>query len=157
MSSSISRVIEAGEKMGFLVEVETFPQSTKSAKEAAKALEVTPGQIGKSLLFMVGQNPLLCIGAGINQVDEEKLAGSKEEVRLARANEVRDHTGFSIGGVPPFGHSYPLKTLIDEDLKKYDVIYCAAGTPHAVFPVTPERLLLLTSGEFADIKREKKK
>lgn len=153
MSSASHRIKEAAEKKGFSLEVITFPQSTKSAKEAALALGVTPGQIGKSLLFMVGRDPLLCIGSGMNRVNEKRLFHKiEEEVRLAKAKEVRDLTGFSIGGVPPFGHLQPIKTLIDEDLMGYDTIYCAAGTPHTVFAVTPEKLLDLTGGEVMRLK-----
>lgn len=154
-ATAMTRVKEAAEKKGFPLTIKTFSRSTKSASEAADALGVDTGQIGKSLLFLAGNSPLLCIGSGVNQVDEEKLSKRvKEEVRLARAKEVRELTGFSIGGVPPIGHTRPLTTFIDADLMKYHEIYCAAGTPHAVFPVTPERLQDLTHGEILDLKKD---
>lgn len=155
MSSAISQVEEAAAKKGFQLQVKTFPQSTKSASEAANALGISIGQIGKSLLFIAGGRPLLCISSGLNKVDEEKLSHlTGEEVRLGKALEVRELTGFSIGGVPPFGHEEHLTTFIDEDLGKYEIIYCAAGTPHAVFPIDPRTLQELTKGEMVDLKRE---
>lgn len=151
--SAIMQFKEAAIKKGFPLEVITFSQSTKSAKEAAIALGVSTGQIGKSLLFIVGRDPLLCIGSGNNTVHEKRLSLKRgEEVRLAKAKEVREFTGFSIGGVPPFGHAHPLETLIDEDLLTYDIIYCAAGTPHAVFAIEPQKLIDLTAGEISRLK-----
>lgn len=155
MSSAVDRVKEAAARKGFPLHIHSFSQSTKSASEAAEALGVSPGQIGKSLLFLVGERPLLCIASGLNQVDEEKISRRMDEkARLARAREVRELTGFSIGGVPPVGHSQSLSIFIDADLMKHDEIYCAAGTPHAVFPISPKDLEDLTGGEVLDMKRE---
>ena len=83
----------------------------------------------------------------------EKNIGAlaSEPLEKADADFVRNRTGFAIGGVPPMGHSEPLKTYIDEDLFEYDVIWAAAGTPHAVFELKPDDLLKMTGGEVVDI------
>src|SRR5207247_6799552 len=93
------------------------------------------GQIWKALGFRVGDEALLVVTSGVNRVDEARLGARK-----ADADFVRDATGFSIGGVPPFGHRQPIETIIDEDLLGYDVVWAAAGTPNAVFPIEPAEL-----------------
>jgi prolyl-tRNA editing enzyme YbaK/EbsC (Cys-tRNA(Pro) deacylase) len=96
------------------------------------------GQIVKSLVFVDDDGALLCLCAGDRRVDPAKLG---EGVRQARGDEVRDATGFSIGGVPPLGHDRPLRTIVDESLRRFDTVWCAGGTPHAVFPVETEALI----------------
>jgi len=113
------------------------------------------GQIVKSLIFQGKQSlqPILVTVSGANRVNEKKLAGLIDEpISMADADFVREKTGFVIGGVPPVGHSRRLKVLIDEDLLQYDEIWAAAGTPRAVFKLTPQQLLRITDGQVVAVK-----
>ena len=112
--------------------------STRTAAEAAAAVGVEVGQIVKSLVFVDGAGPLLCLCAGDRRVDPARLGA---DVRQARGDEVREATGFSIGGVPPVGHDRPLRTVVDVSLRRFETVWCAGGTPHAVFPVATEALI----------------
>jgi len=123
---------------GLDVAVHELADSTRTAAEAAAAVGVDVGQILKSLVFADGDGPLLVLCAGDRRVDTARLG---EEVRAAKADEVREATGFSIGGVPPLGHDRPLRTVVDASLRRFETVWCAAGTPHAVFPVATEALI----------------
>lgn len=132
-----------------LVVVE-LPQSTRTAAEAAAAIGCTVAQIAKSLVFrgVQGDQPVLVIASGTNRVDETNMAALLgEPIRKADAAFVREHTGFAIGGVAPVGHPEPLRTLIDQDLLQYGEIWAAAGTPNAVFRLTPAELVHITGGD----------
>jgi prolyl-tRNA editing enzyme YbaK/EbsC (Cys-tRNA(Pro) deacylase) len=129
--------------------------SAKTSREAAEALGVSVAQIAKSLVFTANGSPVLVIASGANRVDElklERLAGGK--IRKADPDTVKQTTGFTIGGVPPFGHTAPLPTFVDRDLLQYEVIYPAAGVPECVFPVSPGELLRATGGTVADLRLE---
>ncbi len=147
LSPSARRVQDALAGLGMTLHVVELPGSTRTSAEAAQAVGCTVGQIAKSLVFrgVVSEAPILVIASGANRVDEAKLAGlAGEAVAKADADFVRRHTGFVIGGVPPVGHSQPLRTFLDRDLLQYDVIWAAAGTPHAVFRLTPADLQRMT-------------
>jgi prolyl-tRNA editing enzyme YbaK/EbsC (Cys-tRNA(Pro) deacylase) len=127
-----------------------MPDSTRTAQEAAAALDCEVGQIAKSLVFRGEESgdPLLVVASGADRVDEQRLARVVgEPVGKPDADFVRARTGFGIGGVPPVGHSEPLRTLIEERLLAFDPIWAAAGTPHHVFPVSAEDLRRATGGE----------
>ena len=131
-----------------------FDASTRTAEDAAKAIGCTVAQIAKSLVFRTRQSdrPLLVVASGVNRVDEKavgRIIG--EKIGRADADFVRGQTGFSIGGVPPVGHRVAPIVLLDEDLRTYPEIWAAAGTPNAVFKLTPGELESLTGGTFADI------
>jgi prolyl-tRNA editing enzyme YbaK/EbsC (Cys-tRNA(Pro) deacylase) len=129
-----------------------FAESTRSAAEAAAAIGTLVAQIVKSLVFMSGDAPILALVSGTNRLDPVRLARWTEAPpRRATADEVRDVTGFAIGGVPPIGHTRPLTPFIDRDLMQYDVLYAAAGTPHAVFAITPDELVRITGGQIIDL------
>lgn len=148
------RVQSALRELGIEAEVRELPQSTRTAREAAEAVNVAVGQIVKSLVFMAGERPVLVCASGSNRVDVRKLAELVgAPVRQAAPDEVRESTGYAIGGVPPVGHTRSLRVLIDRDLLQYDEIWAAAGTPFAVFKTTPKDLLRMTGGEIADVKR----
>jgi prolyl-tRNA editing enzyme YbaK/EbsC (Cys-tRNA(Pro) deacylase) len=132
------RVQERLAGAGLDVEVRELADSTRTAQEAAAAVGADVGQIVKSLVFVDGDGALLCLCAGDRRVDPAKLG---DDVRQARGDEVRDATGFSIGGVPPLGHDRPLRTVVDESLRRFDTVWCAGGTPHAVFPVETDALI----------------
>jgi Cys-tRNA(Pro) deacylase len=154
LSPSAQKVQDALAAQGVSLQVMELPASTRTAQEAARAVGCEVGQIVKSLVFK-GQDsgsPVLVIASGANRVNEAKLAEKLGE-RPVKADPdfVRQHTGFAIGGVPPLGHPKPLRTFIDRDLLGYETIWAAAGTPNAVFSLTPPDLLRITSGEVVDI------
>jgi prolyl-tRNA editing enzyme YbaK/EbsC (Cys-tRNA(Pro) deacylase) len=143
------RVQDRLTELGLEAEVRELADSTRTAQEAADAVGAEVGQIVKSLVFVDGDGPLLCLCAGDRRVDVAKLG---EDVRQARGNEVREATGFAIGGVPPVGHEQPLRTVIDASLRRFETVWCAGGTPHAVFPVRTEALIAaLPDGELRDV------
>lgn len=154
--SSVQRVRRALAEAGIKADVIELPASTRSAVEAAAAIGCALGQICKSLVFRARQSerPLLVIASGVNHVDEKLLEGlAGEPVCKADAEFVRSHTGYSIGGVPPCAHNEQLFTVIDQDLMQYEQVWAAAGTPHAVFNLTPADLLLLSHAIVAQIHR----
>lgn len=153
MPSASDRVREALAARGVEARIVEFPQGTRTAQDAARAIGTTIGQIVKSLVFLVDGRPVLVLASGRNRVDHGKLARASGAARVERADAdlVRTATGFAIGGVPPVGHSTPLETFIDEDLLGYDVVYAAAGTPTAIFPITPRDLVGVTGGRIADL------
>ncbi len=136
--------------LGLEVEPRELDESTRTAAEAAAAVGCDVAQIVKSLVFVDGAGePVVCLCAGDRRVDTAKLG---EGVRQANADEVRASTGFAIGGVPPLGHDRPLRTVIDSSLRRFDVVWCAAGTPRSVFPVETERLLVAApEAEIVDV------
>lgn len=155
LSAAARRVQEALQALGLAAEVVELARSTRTAQEAAEAIGTTVAQIVKSLVFVAGEEPVLVEASGVNRVDLEKVArlvGSP--VRKANAEEVRRFTGYAIGGVPPCGHVRRLPVLIDEDLMRFEALWAAAGTPHAVFRTTPAALVRMTGGRIADVKQE---
>ncbi|GAB4430490.1 MAG: YbaK/EbsC family protein [Anaerolineae bacterium] len=151
LSRSAQRVQDALAALGFAMgQVVELPASTRTAAEAAAAIGCTVAQIAKSLIFRGVQSgePVLVIASGVNRVNEARVAERLgEPIAKADADYVRAQTGFVIGGVPPVGHDRPLRTFIDADLLQYEEIWAAAGTPHAVFRLTPADLERLTGGE----------
>lgn len=149
------RVQDALTQRGHRGRVRVMPASTRTSAEAAAAIGCTVAEIAKSIIFRAkpSQRAVLVIASGVNRVDEKKVAALiGEGLGKADAEFVRSRTGFVIGGVPPLGHDTPPAVLIDEDLLKLSNIWAAAGTPHAVFPLTPPELVSLTNGKVADIK-----
>lgn len=154
LSPSAQKVQQALQVMGFALQVVELPDSTRTAAEAAQAVGCQVGQIVKSLVFKAkrSQRPVLVVASGANRVNEkaiEALIG--EPLGRADADFVRQRTGFAIGGVPPVGHSERLETFIDEDLLQHAEIWAAAGTPNAVFRLTPDDLVRMTGGRVISI------
>lgn len=155
LSSTAAKVQEVLDSHGVACRVVEMEQTTRSAQEAAEAVGCQVGQIAKSLIFKGKQThqPVLVIASGSNRIDEKKVSRIIcEPLAKADADFVRENTGFAIGGVPPVGHRKPLRTLIDEDLLKFSEIWAAAGTPNAVFKLTPEELKKITHGQVISIK-----
>lgn len=155
LSKSARRVQKALDKHGLSFDVQELPSSTRTAQEAAEAIGCTVSQIAKSIIFKGADtgHPILAILSGTNRADVSKLSAlAGEDIGNADADYVRTHTGFTIGGVPPTGHTQKITTFIDEDLLQYDEIWAAAGTPNAVFSLRPPDLTKLTSGRVADLK-----
>jgi prolyl-tRNA editing enzyme YbaK/EbsC (Cys-tRNA(Pro) deacylase) len=149
--AATQRVIEAAARKGVQLEVTYFEQSTHTAEDAARAVGAEIGQIVKSLVFVSdsidGPEPYLVLVSGANTVDEALLAAvlTGPRLRRATAEEAREMTGFSIGGIPPFGHRRQIRTVMDPDLSRYELVWAAAGTPYAVFPVAPATLRVLAN------------
>jgi prolyl-tRNA editing enzyme YbaK/EbsC (Cys-tRNA(Pro) deacylase) len=124
--------------LGLDAAVRELADSTRTAQEAADAVGVELGQIVKSLVFVAADGPVLCLCAGDRRVDVAKLG---DGARQAKPDEVRAATGFAIGGVPPVGHEQPLRTVVDDSLRRFQTVWCAGGTANAVFPVEVEALI----------------
>ena len=153
------KVANAARQLGLNITIKEFQASTRTAEDAAKAIGCAVGQIVKSLLFVVDGQPIIALISGDNRLDEKKLSAlrhvGRKKVKRAGAETARQATGFAIGGVPPFGHKNQLPPYIDEDFKQFDIIWAAAGTPNAVFPITPADLIQVTQGVVADLKIDK--
>jgi prolyl-tRNA editing enzyme YbaK/EbsC (Cys-tRNA(Pro) deacylase) len=154
LRDSAKRVQEFISAKGFSFNVQELPGSTRTAQEAADSIGCTVSQIAKSIVFREKgtDRPILVIASGSNRVDLTKIE-KRTGLKLSKADGkyVKERVGFAIGGVPPAGHSESLETLLDEDLKKYGVIWAAAGTPYAVFQLKPADLEALTNGKWLDL------
>jgi prolyl-tRNA editing enzyme YbaK/EbsC (Cys-tRNA(Pro) deacylase) len=126
---------------GLDVSVQMLPASARTAPEAAVAVGCEVGQIVKSLVFVRGEEPVMVLCAGDRRVASDRLG-----LRPASADEARAATGFAIGGIPPLGHDRPLETLVDESLRRFASVWCAAGTPHAVFEAGTDALIAAIPG-----------
>ncbi|HEX5199552.1 YbaK/EbsC family protein [Paractinoplanes rhizophilus] len=134
-------------------EVVVLDDAVHTAVAAAEALGVEVGQIANSLIFDAEGEPLLVLTSGAHRVDTTKVAAGLGIAKLRRASPefVREHTGQAIGGVAPLGHPKPVRTLVDVDLAKHDVIWAAGGVPRAVFPITYAELVRVTDGTPAEV------
>jgi prolyl-tRNA editing enzyme YbaK/EbsC (Cys-tRNA(Pro) deacylase) len=153
MHPNVARVVEAAERAGIEIEVERFPDGTRTAADAARAVDCEVSQIVKSLVFMADGTPLIALVSGANRVDLGRLerAVGVGGVRKANGDEARAATGFAIGGVPPFGHATPVTVVVDRDLLGHDRVWAAAGLPDAVFAVAPGDLVRASGGTVADL------
>jgi prolyl-tRNA editing enzyme YbaK/EbsC (Cys-tRNA(Pro) deacylase) len=154
LSPSAQKVQEALRTLGIICQVVELPGSTRTAADAASAVGCRVEQIAKSIIFQgkTSGKPVMVIASGSNRVNEKKLRDLiSEPVKKADADFVRLSTGFAIGGVPPLGHANPIEIYIDKDLMRYDEIWAAAGTPRAVFKLTPHELTVMTKGKTVDI------
>src|SRR5216684_7537888 len=138
---------------GIGVSVKQFPAGTRTAVDAARAVGCDVGQIVKSLVFVAGGRPVVALVSGANRLDEGLLAAiAGDPVAKADAETARVATGYSIGGVPPFGHATDVPVFMDRDLLGYDVVWAAAGRPDSVFEIDPVRLRELSGAIVADLK-----
>lgn len=162
MHPSAQKVAGAAHQLGLSVDIVEFEETTRTAQDAANAIGKHPRGIGcqvaqivKSLLFVVGGQPVMALVSGANRLDERKLAAlrgvGRKQVKRADADTTKAITGFSIGGVPPFGHASSLPVYVDEDLTRFEVVWAAAGTPFAVFAITPDELVRASGGVVADL------
>ncbi len=155
LKPSAQKVQQALQAHNLSCEVVQMTDTTRSASDAARAVGCQVGQIVKSLIFEGQQShqPILVAASGANRVNEGAIEQSvSEPIKMAKPDYVRQMTGFAIGGVPPVGHDRPLKIFIDKDLLQYDEIWAAAGTPHAVFKLTPDDLKTITAGTVISVK-----
>lgn len=130
-----------------------FEQSTHSSAEAAAAIGCAVAQIAKSMLFRAADgSPVLVVASGANRVDEKKVSALLgQKIKRAEADFVLAHTGTAPGGVAPVGHNTPPLTFLDRDLQRYQEIWAAAGSPNAVFALTPADLARLTGADFTEV------
>jgi Cys-tRNA(Pro) deacylase len=138
---------------GVGITVKQFPQGTRTAADAARAIGCDVAQIVKSLVFVAGGRPVIALVSGSNRLDEKRLgAAAGEPVAKADAETVRTATGYAIGGVPPFGHATEVPVFMDRDLLQHQTVWAAAGRPDSVFEITPEKLRELSRAVVADLK-----
>jgi prolyl-tRNA editing enzyme YbaK/EbsC (Cys-tRNA(Pro) deacylase) len=152
--SSVQRVLDELKNLNLPIQFKDLPQSTRTAREAAAAVNCHVSQIVKSLVFQTKstQKPVLVLTSGSNQVNETVVgAVFGEEIRFASAEFVREMTGFAIGGVSPFGLKGEITTYIDEDLLQHPVIWAAAGSHNTVFSIFPEDLVSAINGQVISV------
>jgi prolyl-tRNA editing enzyme YbaK/EbsC (Cys-tRNA(Pro) deacylase) len=155
LKKSAEKVQSVLNEFGFELNVIELSDSTRTAQEAANTIGCTISQIAKSLIFQgkTSKNPVLIIASGTNRINEKAIKEYiGEKLGKADADFVLEHTGFAIGGIPPIGHKNPITTFIDEDLMQYEEIWAAAGTPNAVFKLTPKILAEITKGNIICVK-----
>jgi len=155
-SKSVDRVEQALAALGVDSAPIELDRSTRTAQLAADALGVPLGSIVKSLVFVTDDGPVLALVAGDRRADTTKIADAcgYHSARLATADEVRELTGFAVGGVPPVGHPKPMPVVLDQSLSRFELLHAAAGAPQAVFPITLPELLRITGATVADIAQE---
>jgi prolyl-tRNA editing enzyme YbaK/EbsC (Cys-tRNA(Pro) deacylase) len=155
---AVQRVLEAAARKGVTLDVTLFADSTHTARDAARAVQAELGQIVKSLVFVTARDdgelePIVCLVSGADRVDLERLAAvvGRRDIRRATAREADDLTGFSIGGIPPFGHAQRTRVIMDPELGRFETVWAAAGLPTAVFPIAPGILRMLSDATVAPI------
>ncbi len=135
------------------VRVREFPEGTRTAVDAARAVGCELGQIVKSLVFLAAGKPVVALVSGSNRLDERRLAAvAGGPVAKANAQTARAATGYAIGGVPPFGHATEVSVFMDRDLLRYPAVWAAAGRPDSVFEIEPARLRELSNAVVIDLK-----
>lgn len=155
MEESVKKVQKILSDLGYNNKIIEFSESTHTPAEAAKVIGCELGQIAKTMVFKSksSDSPVLVIASGSNRVERsfvEKDIGSP--VKMADPQYVLEHTGFAIGGVPPIVHQDGSIVLIDEDLMRYESVWTAAGSSHAVFEISPVDLVQITKGKITKIK-----
>jgi prolyl-tRNA editing enzyme YbaK/EbsC (Cys-tRNA(Pro) deacylase) len=157
-----ARVLEAAARKGVQLEIVSFPESTHTAEDAARAVGAELGQIVKSLVFVAPRDdgsldPVIALAAGPDRVDAARLAAVTGEpaIRRASAREANELTGFVIGGIPPIGHARAVRVVMDPALDRHPVVWAAAGTQNAVFATSPATLRALADATVAPITVER--
>jgi prolyl-tRNA editing enzyme YbaK/EbsC (Cys-tRNA(Pro) deacylase) len=156
LSPTAQKVQDLLTSLGFNCEVIEFQESTRTAQEAADRAGCSLGQITKSLIFKgrTTGKPILVLTSGANRVDEKNISEyAGEPIGRADADFVRTVTGFAIGGVAPLGHAQKMETYLDQDLMQFKTIWAAAGTPNAIFELTPDALQKMTDGKIVKVKQ----
>jgi prolyl-tRNA editing enzyme YbaK/EbsC (Cys-tRNA(Pro) deacylase) len=139
---ALERFLDAARAVGVEPRVRRFPEGTKTAADAARAIGCDVAQIVKSLVFVADERPVIAFTSGSNRVDPAKLAAAAGAAAARRATpeEARAATGFAVGGTPPFGYPSPVPSFLDPDLLAFEEVWAAAGTPDSVFPLAPAEL-----------------
>jgi prolyl-tRNA editing enzyme YbaK/EbsC (Cys-tRNA(Pro) deacylase) len=133
------RVLDRARQLGIEIEIDRFPQGTRTAADAAAAIGCEVGAIVKSLVFMVDERPVVALVPGDRRLDPVALAAamSGSHARRASLEEARAATGYAVGGTPPFGYPGPVPVLADPGLREHEQVWAAGGTPDTVFPIDP--------------------
>lgn len=155
LPDSALKVKQAATGHGLDIVIHEMTQTTRTAEEAALACGCHVGQIVKSLVFQGRESgkPYLLLVSGDNRVNEKGVSAYLgESLQRPDAKQVREWTGFAIGGIPPLGHATALTTFIDRDLLTHDVVWAAAGTPFHVFPVAPDKLSDTVGAQIISVK-----
>ena len=128
-------------------------QTARTAKDAATALGCNVGAIVKSLLFRTGDNFVLCLVSGDKRCSLNKLKKilDEKDVSMAKPDDVKKITGYTIGGVSPVGHINKIKIYVDNNLERFKTVFAAAGHPNCVFKIEYKQLIKLTSGEIKEL------
>ena len=150
---SVQRVVKVLSNFDDSLRVEILNSSARTAQEAATSLNCEVGSIVKSLLLRTEENFILCLVSGDKRCSLNKVKKllKKKDVEMADAEQVKNQTGFSIGGVSPVAHLNKNKVLIDTSLSRYEHVYAAAGHPHTIFKINYKQLIKLTKGTEEDI------
>lgn len=155
MKPAVQRVLDALSQQGVTVTIREFTDSTRTAADAAVAVNAAVGQIVKSLVFRADDAPILVLVSGANRVDEPFLGVQLgQTITRASADTVRAATGFAIGGVAPVGHATALPVYCDRDLLAFPTVWAAAGTPNTVFAIAPADLCRVTGAQIIAIRPE---
>ncbi len=144
--------------LGLNIRVQIFDASTATSQQAADAIGTELGSIVKSLCFFIDNEPVIVLGSGDQRMDERKLGAlrgvSRKKVKMATAEQSIEVTGYAPGGVPPVGHRHKLPIYIDDMLARYEMVYAAAGSPNAIFPIPFKTLVQITGGSVVDVARK---
>ena len=152
LSKNAQKIQDALKSRHLQLEVIELDASTRTAQEAANEVGCQIGQIVKSLVFRSGEDALLFLVSGQNQLDVARVSAELGiPVEKADADFTREKSGYPIGGVPPIAHATPMRAFIDRDLMAFDEVWAAAGTPHAVFKLESRLLPELTGGLILDL------
>ena len=143
----------AADDHGFDVDVHEFPEGTKTAADAAAAVDCSVAQIASGIVLSADDDLVVSITSGANRVDESTLADlvGAGSATMADADDIKATLGWAIGGVPPFCHEADVPVFMDETLTDHGEVWAAAGTPEAVFPIAPDRLRELSGATVADV------
>lgn len=157
MSTADQRVAQAARDADLAIEVRRFPEGTRTAVDAARAVGCDVAQIVKSLVFLADGQAVLALVSGADRVDTGRLAVAVGAGHVERADgdAAREATGYAIGGVPPFGHVRPVTVVMDRRLLDHEVVWAAAGRPDAVFSVAPDDLLRVSGATLADVAEDR--
>ncbi len=150
---SVVRVIKILNEFDSNLKVEVLNSSARTANDAASSLNCEVGAIVKSLLLRTDNGFILCLVSGDKRcsLNKVKKITNLKDVSMADADQVKNQTGFSIGGVSPVAHLNKIKILVDSSLSRFEHIYAAAGHPHSIFKITYKQLVKLTNGKEEDI------
>lgn len=156
MNDPVQKVQEALDALHYEGKIIHSDATIFTVDDASKAIGVTPNEILKSLIFMVDDRPWLVLMSGPNRVHSGKVKRLTKghHVTMASPDYVFETFGFKIGGVPPVGYPEPLPALVDEDLWNYPIVWAAAGTDHAFFPVSADQILSYVQGTRAAVKKD---
>jgi len=153
MTASEDKFKDVLKKLNLKIDITKFEESTKTSQQAADVLKTSLGQIGKSIVFKTKSGKfVLVITSGANRVNEKTIEKELNDSFVkVDGNEIKSYIGYPIGGIPPFGHDNKVIIFIDEDLKQFDKIFCAGGTPNTIFQITPQQISEITRGKWINI------